>query len=273
MKRTLPAILTPLVIFAALILNLHKNKTDACISTGNNTTCTRSNHFSGLDKVIIPDSIPSQIKKYTGFTLSFNIGNHTPNYSAWELLASETEGIAPRADKFWQDSEIDGCPMHSDYTRSGYDRGHIAPAADMKWSPDAMHDCFVMSNICPQASALNSGAWNTLEKKQRKWAQRDSAIYIVAGPVYEKSDMRRIGNTGIRIPSAFFKVIIAPYIENPRGIGFIFPNMSSPGNMQNYSMTIDEVEKITGFDFFSALPDQIENQIESKTSFKEWNKN
>lgn len=273
MKRVLPTILTSLVIFAALIFNSNKNKTDANISTEDNTQCIRHKHFPELGKVIIPETIPSQIKKYTGFTLSFNIENHTPNYSAWELLASETEGIAPRADKFWQDNDINGCPMHSDYTRSGFDRGHIAPAADMKWSHDAMHDCFVMANICPQAPALNSGAWNTLEKKQRKWAQRDSAIFIVAGPVYEKSDTIRIGNTGIRIPSAFFKVIIAPYIENPRGIGFIFPNMSSPGNMQNYSMTIDEVEKITAFDFFSMLPDNIENRIESKTSFKEWNKN
>jgi endonuclease G len=93
----------------------------------------------------------------------------------------------------------------------------------------------------------------------------------VSGPIYTESDTKRIGKTGVRVPSAFFKVIIAPYLDTPRGIGFIYPNMTSPGNMQNYSMTIDEVEKITGFDFFYNLPDEIESAVESKASFKEWN--
>lgn len=224
-----------------------------------------------LEKVILPKGTPSQIKEYEGFTLSFNADNRTPNYVAWELLGSETRGNLKRADKFWQDRDILNCPTTSDYSRSGYDRGHMIPAAEMKWSQTAMEDCFVMANICPQDHSLNSGAWNTLENKERLWAQRDSAIFIVAGPIYYESDQTRIGRNEVRVPSAFFKVIIAPYAEEPRGIGFIYPNMTAPGNMRDYSMTIDEVEKQTGFDFFSALPDSLENEIESKTSFKIWN--
>jgi endonuclease G len=126
--------------------------------------------------------------------------------------------------------------------------------------------------MCPQIHELNDGAWKTLEQKERIWAQRDSCLIIVSGPIYAKSDKEYIGNIGVRVPSSFFKVIIAPYLDKPRGIGFVYPNMRAPGNMQNYSMTIDEVEKITGYDFFYALPDELENEIESKTSFKEWNK-
>ena len=227
---------------------------------------------SELLNVKIPADIPSQVKDYEGFRLSFNKDNKTPNWVAWELLASESDGSSSRSNNFWTDPDIDGCPSKSDYSRSGYDRGHICPSADQKWSRKAMEDCFVMANMCPQDHSLNSGAWSTLEKKERLWAQRDSAILIVGGPIYYPGDNERIGEAGVRVPRAFFKVLAAPFLPDPRGIAFIYPNMSAPGNMENYVMTIDEVEKATGFDFFSSLPDEIENEIESKSSFKEWNK-
>ncbi len=170
-------------------------------------------HFPGLDRVKIPGVLASQEKDYTGFRVSFNKANRTPNWVAWELLGSETEGEEVRTSRqFWQDGEIDGCASTRDYTRSGFDRGHMCPAADQKWSAEAMTDCFVMSNMCPQDHSLNSGAWNTLENKERAWAQRDSAIMIVAGPIFTEDDSARIGS-GVRVPSAFFNVIVAPYVD------------------------------------------------------------
>lgn len=211
-------------------------------------------------------------KDYEGFRLAFNPSNKTPDWVAWELLGRETDGTTVRSDRFWQDADLEGCPTTGDYARSEYDRGHLCPAAEQKWNPKAMEDCFVMANMCPQDHALNSGAWNTLENKERAWAQRDSAIVIVAGPIYEKSDTKRIGESRVRVPGAFFKVIVAPYADNPRGIGFVFPNMSSPGSMENYVTTIDDVEKLTGLDFFYNLPDDIEDKVESTASFREWNR-
>lgn len=239
--------------------------------TDTSSSQSGTRHYQNLDIVNIPEGTPSQLKRYEGFIVSFNADNKTPNYVAWELLGDETEGVHSRKNNFWQDSEIEGCPTPADYTRSGYDRGHLCPAADQKWSDLAMNDCFVMANMCPQDHSLNSGAWATLENKERIWAKRDSAIIIVAGPIYDKTDRSTIGNAAVRVPSAFFKVIAAPYLDNPRGIGFVYPNFSSPGNMQNYSMTIDEVEKITGYDFFYNLPDSLEEAVESVASFKEWN--
>lgn len=96
------------------------------------------------------------------------------------LLGKEVANDVQRDDNFWTDPDIDGCPSTKDYTRSGYDRGHMCPAADQKWSAQAMYDCFVMANMCPQEHALNAGAWATLENKERQWAQRDSAIMIIA---------------------------------------------------------------------------------------------
>lgn len=229
-----------------------------------------NSHFDGLDIVITPSAVESKEYQYEGFRLSFNQHNRTPNWVAWELLDSETDGPAKRHNKFWQDTNVEGCPSTNDYKSSGYDRGHMCPAADQKWSQKAMDDCFVMANMCPQDHSLNSGAWNTLENKERNWAQRDSAIMIIAGPIYETSDKTTIGN-GVLVPSAFFKVLLAPYIEKPRAIAFVYPNMSAPGNMQNYVMTVDDLEKMTGYDFFSALPDDMESEVESVASFREWN--
>ena len=234
-------------------------------------TTSKPVHYDGLDNVAIPKGLTSQIKEYTGFTLSYNKDNRTPNYVAWELLGTEVSNDVSRTDNFWQDNGIEGCTKHSDYTGSGYDRGHMCPAADQKWSAEAMNDCFVMANMCPQLHDLNAGAWEKLEEKERVWAKRDSAVMIVAGPIYTDGDTY-IEKSKVRVPDAFFKVLIAPYLDEPRGIAFVYPHMKCPADMQDYATTIDEVEKITGFDFFAALPDHIEKKVESTFSFTDWNK-
>lgn len=243
---------------------------DYCLGEENKISSSREK-YEGLTYAANPSGTPEQIVEYEGFTVSFNKENKTPNWVAWELLGEETEGPVSRYNVFWQDEKVEGCPTTYDYTKSGYDRGHLCPAADQKWSENAMKDCFSLANIAPQDHSLNSGAWATLEKKERQWAKRDSAIVIIAGPIYQNEE-KRIGENGVKVPDAFFKVIIAPYLANPRGIGFVYPNMSSPGNMRDYSMSIDEVEKITGIDFFYNLPDSIEDKIEATASFKEWDK-
>lgn len=230
-------------------------------------------NLNELDKVKAIKDMPSIIKEYEGFTVDFNPKNKTPNYVAWVLQGNETEGGSSRSNKFWTDTELDGCPDTRDYSRSGYDRGHMCPAGEQKWSDEAMHHSFVMANICPQKHELNTGAWKTLEDKERVWAKRDSAIVIVAGPIYDSTDKETIGQNKVRVPSAFFKVLLAPYTTPMRAIGFVYPNMKCEGNMASYAVTVDDVEKMTGFDFFAALPDDIENDIESVVSFKDWNSN
>lgn len=226
-----------------------------------------------LDKVEHTKDIPSVVKEYEGFTVDFNPENRTPNYVAWILHGHETDGSTSRSNKFWTDEELDGCPDTRDYSHSGYDRGHMCPAGEQKWSDEAMHHSFVMANICPQKHELNTGAWKTLEDKERTWARRDSAIVIVAGPVYDNSDSETIGQNKVRVPSAFFKVLLAPFAKPMRAIGFVYPNMKCDGNMQSYAVSVDDVEKMTGLDFFSSLPDDIENDIEATVPFKDWNSN
>lgn len=267
---------TAAIAFAAVILmpafySCNTGKDEPKMPTPDIPGKPSATHYEGLENVVIPSGLASQIKEYTGFTLSFNKDNRTPNYVAWELLGSEVGGSVSRTDYFWQDNDIDGCPKHSDYTGSGFDRGHMCPAADQKWSEEAMNDCFVMANMCPQLNVLNAQAWEKLEEKERQWAKRDSAVMIIAGPIYSDGETY-IEKSKVRVPDAFFKVLIAPYLDEPRGIAFVYPHMKCPGNMQDYATSIDEVEKITGFDFFSSLPDELETKLESTYSFTDWNK-
>lgn len=237
-------------------------------STENNPT--GQDRHNGLDKVVTSPSADEVLIEYKGMNVSFNPWLHIPNWVAWELTRNEANGTEPRAERFACDESVAGCPSPKDYLRSGYDRGHMAPAADMKWDAEAMEQSFFMTNICPQAKSLNTGSWKKLEDKCRTWAEIDSAITIVCGPIITDNLNKHIGDSKVAVPQRFFKVIISPYANPPRGIGFIMPNGKAKGGIQACAVTIDSVEAVTGHDFFSALPDDIENDIESQCKFHYW---
>lgn len=235
------------------------------------STDSQSINAQELLQVKLPDELPSIINDYTGFTVSFNSVQHVPNYVAWELTGEEANGTLPRESNFTADDNILGCASLDDYRNSGYDRGHMAPAADMKWSAKAMSDCHYLTNICPQTHKLNAGAWATLEDNCRMWAKRDSAIIIICGPILGDEITTRIGKNEVAVPERFFKVVLAPYANPPRGIGFIMTNHTVvEGGVQTTATTIDDVEAATGYDFFYALPDSIENEIESQCNYPYW---
>jgi len=244
-------------------------------SATSGTKCTPASASSTqygnlLDVITNPEVLPDQKVSYTGMDISFNPKWHQPNWVAWELTRTETTGTEKRENKFYCDESVKGCADHYDYSYSGYDRGHMAPAADMKWSPEAMHESFSMANICPQVKSLNTGVWKRLEDKCRTWAQTDSAIIIISGPVTTDTPKDYIGDSRVAVPCRFFKVILSPYVTPMRGIGFIMPNDRTPGGMQAAAVSIDEVERVTGHDFFASLPDDIENEVESQCDFHYW---
>lgn len=263
---TLRSLITPLVLLAILwaahTLNGCDNPQDQPIA--------QEGEYGNLMAVVTNPSVPSQFKSYTGMDLSFNSRCHIPNWVSWELTADETTGDVDRTNKFYNDPEIEGCPDSWDYSYSGYDRGHMAPAGDMKWDSKAMEETFFLSNICPQVKSLNTGSWKNLEEKCRLWAQIDRRIYIVCGPVIDDKPLELIGESKVWAPKRFFKVIIAPYSTPARGIGFIMPNGKVVGGMQACAVTIDEVERVTGHDFFASLPDDLENELESQCNFHQW---
>lgn len=195
----------------------------------------------------------------------YNADYKTPQWVAWELTKKETKGKEGRTNKFLPDPDVRGAKAYTgDYTKSGYDRGHMAPAADMKWNKQAMEESFYMSNICPQNPNLNRGDWNDLEEKSRQWAKKYGAVYIACGPIYDTKRPKRIGNNKVAVPHAFYKVILINDKKNPQAIGFIFPNSAGHKPLKKYMVTVDSVEKRTDIDFFPALPDEIENRIEAE---------
>ena len=240
------------------------------IANSEESSSKKPQKFGDLEKVIASNSQPSQMVKYKGFSLSFNKKMHVPNWVVWELTGEEVAGTYPRKDNFRGDDNVAGSAEKWDYSYSGYDRGHMAPAGDLKWSKKAMDESFYMTNMCPQAKSLNTGAWKRLEEKCRQWATIDGAIIIVCGPVLTDPINEYIGDSRVAVPQRFFKVILSPYVDEPRGIGFIMPNSKVPGGMQAAAVSIDEVERVTGLDFFSSLPDEIENKVESQCKFHYW---
>ena len=247
----------------------------ACDSiAANSTRHQQLDNINGTEllKVETAPGLPEQIVEYSAFTVSFNRDMHIPNWVSWELLGEEVNGENARTNKFYQDPKVDGCPTTNDYRGSGFSRGHMAPAADMKWSAQAMRESFSMANICPQLQVLNGGAWGKLEDKCRQWAEKDSALIIIAGPVLRNpAPDEFIGDNEVAVPKAFFKVILSPWANPPRGIGFIMPNGRVNGGIQAAAVSIDSVEALTGHNFFPTLPDSIQNLIESQVQFHKWN--
>ena len=226
---------------------------------------------NGLTDVKLPAGMKNVVCHYSGFTSYFNPETHIPNCVAYEIIESETTGDEPRKKSFEADHTIDGCAESSDYRNSGYDRGHMAPAADMKWSKEAMEESFLMTNICPQVKSLNSGIWHRLEQRVREWAARDSSIIVVCGPIFTPGKpVEQIGEIGVAVPHRFFKALYAP--GRNIGIAFIFDNDKVKGELRKYAVTIDSVERETGLDLFYNLPDDIENEVENQCNYKLWEK-
>lgn len=223
-----------------------------------------------LQEVSLAPGMEIEKHSYTGYNVYFNSQYHIPNCVSYEITRMETTGEVPRCKNFEPDPNFKATAYPSDYIGSGYDRGHMAPAGDMKWSMEAMKESFYMSNICPQNKILNTGAWHKLEKRIREWANRDGSLIVVCGPILTP-DMETIGKTKVAVPEKFFKVILAPNVKSPRAIGFIYKNDRCIGDMKDYAVSVDSVESLTGYDFFFNLPDEIENVIEAKCNFNEWN--
>lgn len=226
------------------------------------------------DKLVMqtsPKGTPEQILKRTGYVVSYNKTTLLPNWVAWHLTAERTEGSAKRSGvDFAEDTEVpEPRATDWDYYNSGYDRGHMCPAADNKWSKKAMEESFLFTNMCPQNGNLNRGDWNEMEMACRKWAKKYGDLYIVCGPILYKGKHKTIGKNKVVVPEAFFKVVLRTG-DNPQAIGFIYKNTSGNRPKDSYVNTVDEVERITGIDFFPSLPDDVEKKVEAECDLGLW---
>ena len=227
---------------------------------------------SYIENLEIPSGGNGEVIQHTGYTLSYNEEYEVPQWVAYELTREEvvTQSVE-RKDNFREDKAVStGSATLNDYKKSGYDRGHMAPAADFRWSFDAMNDTFYLSNMCPQTHAFNAGIWSDLEEAVRSIAYEDECIYVVTGPVLTDGPYETIGENKVAVPNYFYKVILDYSAPTVKAIGFIIPHENSKEPLSYFAVTVDEVENMTGLDFFPLLPDDEEEKLESSLDTTLW---
>ena len=229
--------------------------------------------FSFAQEVLLPAVQDSDlIVHHQNYTLSYSEAHEQAEWVAYELTKEEILGQYDRADNFRSDTSVStGSASLNDYRGSGYDRGHLAPAADMKFSADAMSESFYLSNMSPQDPSFNRGIWKKLEAMVRQWAYDNDSIYIVTGPVLNKDSYKTIGSNHVSIPEYYYKIILDFTEPEIKAIGFLLPNEKGVSPVASYAVSVDNVEEITGIDFFSALPDEQEDSLESTFDPSLWN--
>lgn len=228
-------------------------------------------NLEGIEIPTITEKRSDRVITHKGYTVSYNYDWKIPNWVAYELTDWEVQGEVPRYDRFKPDPMVPqgATATTNDYKYSGYDRGHMAPAADMKWDEQVMKESFYLSNICPQNPNLNGGVWKDLEEQVRDLASQKGKIFVVCGPIV--NDMSNtIGENKVVVPQAFYKVLLQEENGKVHTIGFVYENVSGRKPMSTYAMTVDEVEKLTNIDFFPSLPNKIENKVEAEVDFSKW---
>lgn len=222
--------------------------------------CNAKCHFDANEVLI----------KRKGYIVSYNKSTLIPNWVGWNLTCNHTDGEYPRDNNYYED---EGVPSpratNEDYIGSGWSRGHMCPAGDNKWDREAMMESNLLTNICPQDRSLNSGLWNKIEQDCRKWAKKYGEVYIVCGPILFNKEHQTIGKNKIVVPEAFYKVVLRMK-PKPKAIGFVVRNNNGAKKRDQYINSVDEVERITGIDFYAALPDSIENEVESYSNIEDW---
>ena len=229
------------------------------IGKATGTTVKPQQNTNALLAVNIPKGVSNQVLNYQTIRVNFNPTLRIPNCVAYELTATMVDmADAPGHENrknynYARDNSVKTCPENWEYRGSGYSRGHMAPAMDMRWDKTAMTQCFYMTNMCPQDTKLNNDHWRVLEEKVHRWAKRDKRLMIFTGPIMGKNP-KMIGKDkqNIAVPEAFFKVLYAP--DKGRSIAFIYENKPCPGGISKRAVTVAEVERRTGLTFSSAIP-------------------
>ena len=202
-----------------------------------------------------------EIFMHTAYSFSYNEQHEQANWVAYMLTKTHLGDGVERSNRFLEDPLVlTGTAVNADYAKSGYDRGHLAPAADMSWSLQVMQESFFYSNMSPQLPGFNRGIWKKLEEQVRAWALQYDTLYVVTGPILE-AGLLTIGSNEVSVPKAYFKALIAP--QQQKGIAFVMPNAKSEAAVLAFSLSIDALEAKINRDLFYQLPDQLEHKMES----------
>lgn len=281
---------------AVSFVDVEKVENPVAIEKEEESTHTVSYDSTSIEIPISLREMPEQILVRYAYTTSYNNITKCPNWVAWHLTKERADGQFSRKGVPYYDenNKVYGIGyVNQETSRGDYfvdmeanaprqefndwsdasipnnSHGHICPAADCKWSKAAMNQSFLLTNMCPQDRDLNGGDWEGLERRCRGWAKHYGEIYIVAGPIFYNGVNKTMGANKVGVPDAFFKVVLCLQ-GDPKALGFIFPNNAAHHELADYLKSVDDVEEITGFDFFHNLPDEIESKVEASSNLHEW---
>lgn len=216
-----------------------------------------------------PTSTTGQIIYHNYYSLSYSEKDEQAEWVAYKIISRKLNNIN-RTNDFRDDPFVKtGSSNIYDYQGNGYDRGHLVPAKSMSINETSMSESFFMSNISPQIPEFNRGLWKRLESKVRYWAEANDSLYITTGPILSHP-IDLIGDNNVTVPRAFYKTLISFKNGKSKGIAFIMPNRKSDKSIYSYVTSIDEVEKITGIDFYYNLDNQTQTKVEANNNLKEW---
>lgn len=224
--------------------------------------------ISGFD--YSPTSTTGQIITHPTYTLSYSENHEQAEWIAYELTSEQLVNTKRKRPLFELDKKVKTGSAHwRNYKTKTYNKGHLLPAADRKFSQAAYNSTFLTSNIAPQKPDFNAGVWNRLEQKTRYWASRDRHLYVVTGGVLT-GNLKTIGNEKVAVPERFYKVLLDFTEPDVKAIAFLVPHKESSEALYKFVVSIDSIETLTGIDFFPALPDELEDELESKADYKAW---
>lgn len=220
----------------------------------------------------LPSTGPTLLCR-TAYALAHNPRHKVPDWVAYHVTRQQLfTGKVRRSNDFRADTDLppDQRAELSDYRGSGYDRGHMAPAAVMKWSRQVMSESFLLSNIAPQVGpGFNRGIWRMLEKRVRQWAKQRGELYVITGPAYLGGRPKTLGNNGVAVPSHFYKIIFDPV--RVEAIAFLLPNKRLPSSsLPQFLTSVDRIEQVTGLDFLNKLEDRVEVLVERSVPNYPW---
>jgi endonuclease G, mitochondrial len=238
-------------------------------NTNNQQDTNKDEANMDLGLPLLRNEDKSRIIKHKYYTLLYSEKHEQAEWVAYKLTKNIMYGHNSRQNDFRPDFAVKtGSALPDDYRGSGYDKGHLAPAGDFHVSPEGVSETFFMSNMSPQIHEFNDGVWRLLEEKVREWVAQRGELYVVTGGIL-KDGLRKIGRQNkISVPEHYYKVLLDK--KNNQAIAFIIPNRLSYKAISKFVVPIDEVEELTGHDFFSSLPDDLEQKLEGASSLKGW---
>jgi len=217
-----------------------------------------------------PTSTYDQIVYHTYYALSYSEKDEQAEWVAYKLTNENIEGDIKRTNNFREDKKVTTVSAQlSDYYKSGFDRGHLAPAGSMKINKTSMSESFFMSNMSPQSPGFNRGIWKRLEEKVRYWTEINDSIFVVSGPILDKP-LNTIGENNVTVPRAYYKTLLGYKNGIAKGLAFIMPHEKSSASLYEFVVSIDEVEKITGIDFYHKIDKEVQEKVEANKDVKLW---